>query len=404
MMLSPMTSDLEVWSDQQERVGEKWREQLDAAITRSDAALLLISPDFLASRFIIQEELPALIKHGVRLVCVPVRPSLAHAVKVLGEVQWAHDPARPLAQERNREGAIVRVCERLIELLPSEPPAPMRSEDAVEPRSVGAGRLGALSVSVAGEPVGVPSLPVEFVARDELAVVRAALLGEGEEAVGVTGRGLGPHGQGGIGKTVLAAAVARDGEVARHFPDGIFWVTLGEGADPIVAQRELLRRVGADAKVRTALEGKAALTQALNGRQCLVVIDDVWSGAAAAAFRVTGELGRLLYTTRDRGVLKSVGAQVLAVDVLPEAVARQLLAKLAGESVDTLPPEADVVIAATGRVALAIALVGAAVGRGGTSWSALVAQLEDGASTFLSHPYANVFKTMQVGVGALADG
>ena len=403
VMLAPLTSELEVWSDQQEVVGEKWREQLDAAIARSDTALLLVSPDFLASEFIMQRELPALIEHGVRRVCVAVRPSLAHTVKVLEEVQWAHDPARPLAQERNREAAIVRVCEKLIGLLAAAPSPPARSDDVVGKRSAGAGRLDALvAVGGAVEPIGVPSLPAGFVAREELVAVRAALLGEGEGVVGVTGRDLGLHGQGGIGKTVLAAAVARDPEVARHFPDGIFWLTLGEGADPVTAQRELLRRLGADAEVRTALQGKAALTTALAGRQCLVVIDDVWSAAAAVAFRVAGERGRVLYTTRDRAVLASVRAQVLAVDVLPERAARQLLATLAGETTGTLPPQADGVIAATGRVALAVALVGAAVGCGGTSWPELVARLEDGARTFLSHPYANVFKTMQVGVGALA--
>ncbi len=46
--------------------------------------------------------------------------------------------------------------------------------------------------------------------------------------MGVTGAALGIHGQGGIGKTVLAAALARDEQVRRCFPDGVFWVTVGE--------------------------------------------------------------------------------------------------------------------------------------------------------------------------------
>ena len=119
VMLAPLTSALELWSDRQELVGDKWREQLDAAIARSDAALLLISPDFLASDFIMEHELPALIQHGVPLVCVPVRPSIASTVKMLEEVEWAHDPARPLALERNRDSAIVRTCRKLLELLPA---------------------------------------------------------------------------------------------------------------------------------------------------------------------------------------------------------------------------------------------------------------------------------------------
>ena len=137
-----------------------------------------------------------------------------------------------------------------------------------------------------GELVGVPALPAEFVEREEVAGVREALLGERRGAFGVTGRGLGLHGQGGIGKTVVAAAVAHDEDVRRHFPDGVFWVTLGEGADHVAAQRDLLTRLGASADVRTAIEGRAALARALADRQCLLVVDDVWSGAAAS--RVQG--------------------------------------------------------------------------------------------------------------------
>jgi hypothetical protein len=138
-------------------------------------------------------------------------------------------------------------------------------------------------------------------------------------------------------------------------------------------------------------------------RQGLLVIDDVWSTAAAAAFRVTGPQSRVLYTTRDPAVLTAVGAEIMPVGVLPEQAARQLLARLTGETVDALPAETDAVLEATGCVALAVALVGAAVGRGGTSWQTLLEQLHRGAETFLSHPYANAFKAMQVGVAALEE-
>ena len=65
----------------------------------------------------------------------------------------------------------------------------------------------------------MPELPHGFVARDELDELRGALVGSGEGGVAITGgRGLGIHGQGGIGKTVLAAALARDEIVRGAFP------------------------------------------------------------------------------------------------------------------------------------------------------------------------------------------
>ncbi len=136
-------------------------------------------------------------------------------------------------------------------------------------------------------------------------------------------------------------------------------------------------------------------------RQCLVVVDDVWSAAAAGAFAAAGPRGRVLYTTRDERVLRDVGAEVQRVDVLPAAAARELLAGLTATRVADLPGDVERVLRATGRVALALALVGAAVGRGGRAWPQVAAQLELGGETFLAHPYANTFKAMQVAVAAL---
>ena len=60
VMLAPDVRErrLEVWSDDCNVVGKQWRPQLRDAIRRSRAALLLISPDYLASEFIMEQELP----------------------------------------------------------------------------------------------------------------------------------------------------------------------------------------------------------------------------------------------------------------------------------------------------------------------------------------------------------
>ena len=60
-------------------------------------------------------------------------------------------------------------------------------------------------------------------------------------------------------------------------------------------------------------------------------------------------------------------------------------------------------LAATGRVALAVALVGAAV-RSGASWPQVAAGLDRGGNAFLDHPYANTFKALQVATAALDPG
>ena len=49
-------------------------------------------------------------------------------------------------------------------------------------------------------------------------------------AIGLTAEptAFGLHGQGGIGKSVLIAALGRNEHIRNRFPDGIHWVTVGE--------------------------------------------------------------------------------------------------------------------------------------------------------------------------------
>ena len=103
-------------------------------------------------------------------------------------------------------------------------------------------------------------------------------------------------------------------------------------------------------------------------------------------------------------MLAAVHAVAEPVGVLSWPAARQLLAGLADLPAGALPPgEADRVLAATGRVALAVALVGAAV-RSGASWPQVAGELDRGADTFLDHPYANTFKALQAATAALDPG
>jgi hypothetical protein len=296
-MLAPMLRNqrLELWDDTLIPAGDDWRRNIDEGVRRAAVALLLVSGSYLASQFVMGEELPALVAHGVRLVPVLIEDCLWDQEPQLTAVQWAHDPRRdgPLAAADSREmpGRIVRVCRKLLEIAPTgQPPV------AAEPTSAGVPSDGVtvLAAGLAGRLHEVPELPLEYVIRGELGAVRAGLLGAEAAAIGLTGdvQALGLHGQGGIGKTVLAAAVARDPVVREHFPDGLFWVTVGEQPDLVGLQTDLLSRLGVPGvKSWSATpEGKVAAAGA--GRSAVLAnVDDVWSAAAAAAFRVSGPRG-----------------------------------------------------------------------------------------------------------------
>ena len=360
-------------------VGEQWRPQLADAIERSRAALLLVSGAFLASDYIMEEELPALTERGVQLVPVLIRPCLWQSVATLEQVQWAHDPNRdgPVASAGDPEAQIVRVCQKLLAALPpdlEEPPPPSLAGNAVVVPRAAALRADERP----GELDGVPPLPASYVAREEVAGLRDALLAAGDGAMGITGnaQALGLHGQGGIGKTVLAAALARDDAVRRHFPDGVFWVTVGESAD--LAGRRSTSWPGSGSAPGTAVGNARARSSARRWRtRSLLVIDDVWSTAAAAAFRPSGHRADPLHLTRSSGPSRG-RYRCRPASRCSRPTPLGGCSPPVAMPVDALPPEADRILEATGRSALALAIVGAAIGRGGASWSRVVDQLDRG--------------------------
>jgi hypothetical protein len=132
----------------------------------------------------------------------------------------------------------------------------------------------------------------------------------------------------------------------------------------------------------------------------LVIVDDVWSDAAAHAFRVTGAQGRLLYTSRDQRVIEAVRAAPHRVKVLSPEAARALAANVLHVPVSTLPAVADRVFDDVGRAPLAVALLAAAV-RGGRSWDQVGADLDQDVDIYGEHPYADAFRAMQISAAVL---
>jgi hypothetical protein len=148
-----------------------------------------------------------------------------------------------------------------------------------------------------GRLVNVPDLPPHFLPRlGELQALKDAVLAGITKPVALTGTGkIGVQGMGGIGKTVLAAALAHDSELRQAFPDGIYWLTVGQKPNLLDLQNQLLRQLtGSKEALITEQEAKDALRKTLEGRTALVVADDAWTIDHADAFSVTAPPARLL--------------------------------------------------------------------------------------------------------------
>jgi hypothetical protein len=258
----------------------------------------------------------------------------------------------------------------------------------------------------------IPNLPQRYLERvEEIDAIKAKLLGTDGAAVGLVGarRGTAVQGMGGVGKTVLAAAVVEDPEIRARFRDGIVWLTLGQTPDVLHLQRRLLAWVAPDEEPPTEISaGRDALDTALKSRRWLIVLDDVWRHGDLRAFEVADTPSRLLITTRDEGVVRASGAVPHVIEELTEPAARAFLAAAVGLPQPDLPSAANDVIKECGRLPLALALAGATLAdapKDDALWRDVVAALQaadhEQLQAEFDYPYPHPIAAIQASVDFL---
>lgn len=119
-MLSPLIrrEKVKVWDDTGIQPGESWRKEIERALARARVAVLLVSPSFLASEFIANNELPPLLDaartEGLKIIWISVSLSMFKEIEIAA-YQAVHDPDRPLdslsAAECSR--ILVGACEAI---------------------------------------------------------------------------------------------------------------------------------------------------------------------------------------------------------------------------------------------------------------------------------------------------
>ena len=274
--------------------GERFDEVIGDALDRAVFAALMISVHFANSDYIQDIELPRIERCGIATPWALLGPCDLGEITGVQGVNALHDPNPTI------DGPM--------SLLPPEQravrwqamAAKIRDKaKAVAPKQ-GKGQLGELH--------GVPSPPPRYVPRvDELDRLREAILAN--SAVGITGM----KGAGGVGKTVLASSIVAGDEVRARFPDGIFWITAGQNADPARLLQQLAKMIGADTGFANEFHGNEVVKRALDGKRVLVVADDVWEPGLAQNLNVTTGDSRLLITTRIDQVITRVGGQPLDI-------------------------------------------------------------------------------------------
>ncbi|MFJ4644349.1 BTAD domain-containing putative transcriptional regulator [Streptomyces bobili] len=216
-------------------------------------------------------------------------------------------------------------------------------------------------------PRQLPLVTADFVGRDaSLAVLDSALdreAGHPETAVIIAVSGMA-----GVGKTALVLHWSH--RVAPRFPDGQLHVNLRgydeEGALPAAdALQGLIEALGVpQSRIPPGAEDRTGLFRSLlASRRVLVVLDNARDSAHVRPLLPGAGDSVVVVTSRERlhGLVTTEGARSLTLDVLTEQESIGLLVRRLGARVEAEPAAAAEIVATTGRLPLALAVVAARV-------------------------------------------
>ena len=249
------------------------------------------------------------------------------------------------------------------------------------------GTLTVLPVRPWPVPRQLPAAPAQFIDRAAEQARLDELIGQSAEPAGEA-QVRAVVGSPGVGKSALATVWAH--RAAGHFPDGQLYVNLkgfGPAARPVLpaqAVRGFLQALGVpSAEIPETPDAQAALYRSvLAGKRVLVVLDNARDDDQVRPLLPGSSRCAVLITSRVRldGLVATVGARILTLDVMSEAESRELIVRRLGAARAQAEPEAMADLARLcAGLPLGLAIVAArAAARPGFRLAALSAELAGG--------------------------
>ncbi|WP_020560196.1 toll/interleukin-1 receptor domain-containing protein [Thiofilum flexile] len=113
---------IEYWDDSKNQMGMMWRLEIEQALRSAKIAILLVSRPYLASKFIVKNELPPLLQsakeHDTEIIPIMVSPC-PYDISELGKIQASNSLLKPLRDmsPTERDVEYLKVLDRVAELL-----------------------------------------------------------------------------------------------------------------------------------------------------------------------------------------------------------------------------------------------------------------------------------------------
>jgi predicted acylesterase/phospholipase RssA len=113
---------IKAWSDTSIKVGDDWNAEITKALSSTKVALFLVTPNFLHSNFIVNNELNYFLEinktEKIPIVWVAISSSM-YEITPLKDIQCANNPATPLdtLSEADQNIEITKICKKIMDLM-----------------------------------------------------------------------------------------------------------------------------------------------------------------------------------------------------------------------------------------------------------------------------------------------